>query len=326
VRAAIPHLPAVYHFRPFSNSDPPRLAEIWRSQPPQRGVMQTVSAGVLEQFVFSKPYFDPDGLIVAVQDQTPVGFAHASFGPNEDYSALDMELGTTQLLMLGPEHRDVGLADELLGRSEGYLRDRGAKVLYGGGIKPLDGFYLGLYGGSELPGVLVTDPMFGDACRRNGYREIDRVEVLHRDVSRFRMPFSREQRRLRREALCKEVYCPPARSWWEACTRANFERLYFHLEQFGTRKELAYVWFWDIEPLSTSWGVPTCGMYDMYVAPDERRHGYAAHLLSEAFDRLRRRGIVLVEAHVMQTNVPALALYKKLGYIHVDQGVVFRKD
>jgi ribosomal protein S18 acetylase RimI-like enzyme len=326
VPAASHRLPAVYHFRPFSNSDPPRLAEIWRSQPSQRGVTQGVSAGMLEQFVFSKPYFDPDGLIVALDDQQPVGFAHASFGPNEERTALDTQLGTTQLLMLRPEHRDAGLADELLGRAEGYLRDRGAKVLYGGGIKPLDGFYLGLYGGSELPGVLVTDLAFHDACLRNGYREIDRVEVLHRDVSRFRLPFSREQRRLRREVMCKEAYCPPARSWWDACTHGSFERLYFRLEQLSTGAEMAHVWFWDIEPLSTSWGVPTCGMFDMYVAPEARRKGYAAHLLSEAFDRLRRRDIVLVEAHVMQTNTPALELYKKLGYTHVDQGIVFRKE
>jgi GNAT superfamily N-acetyltransferase len=316
----------VYHFRPFSNSDPPRLAEIWRSQPPQRGVMQTVSAGILEQFVFSKPYFDPEGLIVAVDDGTPVGYAHASFGPDESLSALDTSMGTTQILMLRPEHRNEGLADELLARSESYLRDRGAKVLYAGGIKPLDAFYLGLYGGSELPGVLVTDPIFGDTCRRNGYREIDRVEVLHRDVSRFRLLFSREQRRMRRDALCKESYCPPATSWWEACTQGMFERLFFRVEQLGSGEELAHVWFWDIEPLSTSWGMPTCGMYDMYVSPNVRRQGYAVHILSEAFDRLRRRGIVLVEAQVMQSNEPALALYKKLGYTHVDQGVVFRKE
>ena len=120
--------------------------------------MQSVSAGMLEQFVFSKPYFDPDGLIVALDDQTAgrlrPRLVRTERGANRPWIR---QLGTTQLLMLRPEHRDAGLADELLARSEGYLRDRGAKVLYGGGIKPLDGFYLGLYGGSELPGVLVTD-------------------------------------------------------------------------------------------------------------------------------------------------------------------------
>ena len=35
----------VYNFRPFRNTDPPRIAEIWRDQPPQRGLMQPVTAG-----------------------------------------------------------------------------------------------------------------------------------------------------------------------------------------------------------------------------------------------------------------------------------------
>lgn len=288
--------------------------------------MQPMSAGLLEQFVFSKPYFEREGLIVALQDRTPVGFAHATFGPNEQESALSTDVGTTQMLMLRSEHRDPGLADELLARSEGYLRDRGATVLYAGGIKPLNGFYLGLYGGSELPGVLDSDVPFGGACRRNGYREIDRVLVIQRDLGRFRLPFSREQRRLRREVLLKERYCPAPKSWWEVCTQGMFERLHFSLERYGTEETLAQVWFWDIEPLSTGWGVPTCGMYDMYVSPDARRHGYATHLLSETFARLRRRGVVLIEAHVMHNNETALALYRKLGFLDVDQGAVFRKE
>lgn len=288
--------------------------------------MQPMSAALLEQFVFSKPYFEREGLIVAVQGQTPVAFAHAAFGPNDELTALDTDVGTTQLLMMVPKHRDPGLADELLARSEAHLRERGAKVLYGGAIKPLDGFYLGLYGGSELPGVLASDPMLGESCRRSGYREIDRVLVLQRDLGRFRLPFSREQRRLRREATCRENYCPEATTWWEACTTGMFERLYFSLEQHGTGQLLANVWIWDIEPLSTGWGVPTCGMYEMYVSPDVRRQGYATHLLSEVFDRLRRRGVVLIEAHVMQANEPALALYRKLGFEDVDEGVIFRKE
>ena len=95
-------LPAspVYHFRPFRNSDPPRLAEIWRSQPPQRGILQPVSAPMLEFAVFSKAHFDRNGLIVAERDGVPVGFAHAGFGPNEDGTGLDKSIGTTHMLMM----------------------------------------------------------------------------------------------------------------------------------------------------------------------------------------------------------------------------------
>jgi len=62
--------------------------------------------------------------------------------------------------MLESDHRDPAVADELLLRSEAYLQDRGSKIIYGGGIRPLNAYYLGLYGGSELPGILATDVVF----------------------------------------------------------------------------------------------------------------------------------------------------------------------
>jgi ribosomal protein S18 acetylase RimI-like enzyme len=316
----------VYHFRPFRNSDPPRIADIWRSQPPQRGLMQPVSAGLLEQLVFSKPYFDPQGLIVALTDNVPVGFVHAGFGPNEEETAISTDIGTTYQLMLSAEHRHQSLADELLARSEAYLRDRGAKVIYAGGIRPLNGFYLGLYGGSELPGVMVSDPVLGETCVRNGYREIDRVQVIQLELSRFRPPVAREQRQLRRDTICHEDYCPPIMTWWDACTTGAFERIRFSLAKSSGGCSLGDVWFWDIDPLSTCWGLPTAGMFDLQVQNELRRSGLATYLLTEAFGRLRNRGIVLVEAQTMQHNTPALELYKKLGFNKVDEGVVYRKE
>ncbi len=287
--------------------------------------MQPVSAGILEQLVFSKPYFDPAGLIVAVENGAAVGFVHAGFGANEEQTALGTDLGTTYQLMLRSERRDDALADELLARGEAYLRQRGAKVIYGGGIRPFNAFYLGLYGGSELPGVLVGDAVLGAACSRSGYREIDRVLVLQRDLVDFRPFVTRAQRMLRRELAIRELYAPPPRSWWEACTLGDFERLRFSLFAVGSDEPLAEVDFWDIEPLSTQWGIPTVGLVDLHVASERRRQGLATFLLSEAFAGLRVRGVVRVEAHTMHHNEVALSLYERLGFAKVDEGVVYRK-
>jgi ribosomal protein S18 acetylase RimI-like enzyme len=284
-----------------------------------------MSASLLEQFVLSKPYFDREGLIVAERDGRPLGFAHAGFGPNDEQTALATEMGTTYTLMLHRDARDDALSDELLARAEAYLRDRGAKVIYGGGIRPLNAFYLGLYGGSELPGVLATDTALAEACRRGGYQEIDRVMVLQRDLAQFRPAVTREQRQLRRIVTSGERFSPPAASWWEACTIGAFDRVDFYLEGVDTGQVVASVSFWDVEPLSTGWGVATAGMFDLWVVPEMRRQGLATHLLGEAFNRLRARGIVRVEAQTMQGNTPALAMYGKLGFETVDQGLVFRK-
>jgi GNAT superfamily N-acetyltransferase len=326
VRIGTPRCCTVYHFRPFRNSDPPLLAEIWRDQPPQRGLMQPVTAGILEQLVFSKPYFDPAGLIVAFEADTAAGFVHAGFGANDEQTGLSTEAGTTYQLMLRAAHRNDALADDLLSRAEAYLRQRGTQVIYGGGIRPLDAFYLGLYGGSELPGVLASDPVFGAACLRNGYREVDRVIVMQLDLADYRPPVTRAQRQLRRELAIHEVYAPSARCWWESCTAGDSDRLRLSLTAVGSNEPLASVDFWDIEPLATSWGVPTVGMLDLEVAATRRRQGLATFILSEAFTRLRNRGVVRIEAQTMQSNEPALALYERLGFARVDEGVVYRKQ
>jgi ribosomal protein S18 acetylase RimI-like enzyme len=316
----------VYQFRTFRNSDPPQLAEIWRDQPPQRGLIQPVSPTLLDQFVFSKPYFDPAGLIVATHGERAVGFVHAGFGPNEAETEIDTASGTTYQLMLRSEARQDALADELLARAESYLRERGAQVIYAGGIRPLNGFYLGLYGGSELPGVLASDPVLNAAAIRNGYREIDKVIVLQLDLSTYRPPFTRAQRQLRREVTFSEAYDPPATNWWDATTMAGFERLQFYLQKAGRTDPLASVWFWNIEPLSSAWGVPTAGMFDLVVCSDRRRQGLATFLLSESLERLKSRGAARVEAQTMRANAAALALYEKLGFTRVDEGTVYRKE
>jgi GNAT superfamily N-acetyltransferase len=287
--------------------------------------MQPVSAGLLEQFVFSKPYFDPDGLIVALNDGAPAGFIHSGFGPNDNETELSTEMGTTYLLMLHGDHRDAALSDQLLNASEAYLKRRGATVVYAGGIRPLNAFYLGLYGGSELPGVLASDPVLRETCLRNGYREIDRVIVLERELSSFRPPFSRTQRQLRKETQLRERPVTSSVTWWNSCTTSAFDQLHYSLEPASGGAPLAEVSFWDIEPLSTAWGVPTSGMVDLQVDSARRRQGLATYLLSEAFSQLVSRGVVRVEAQTMRENVAALALYAKLGFQQVDEGIVYRK-
>ncbi len=322
----------VYRFRTFLNSDPPHLAEIWRSQPPQRGLMQPVSPQLLEYGVFSKPQFDPAGLILATLDDLPVGFVHGGFAPNENGTAIDTSLGTTHMLMLqgtlqeGTSAGAAALADDLLAASEHYLRGRGAKVLYGGGIRPLNSFYQGLYGGSEIPGVLHTDRVLTDTCARNRYREIDRVVIMQCDLARFRPPFSRRVRQIKRTAQWVESVDPPTASWWDACMWSGLQRDHFELVDKALGKVIARVSFWDVQPLASSWGLSTAGLLDLFVEYDWRRQGCASHLLREAFRLLRRRGVSTVEVQTMASNEAVLAFYRKLGFTEVDHGLVFRKE
>ncbi|MFM7075861.1 MAG: GNAT family N-acetyltransferase, partial [Planctomycetaceae bacterium] len=55
--------------RSFRNEDPPRLAEVWRTADLGPAAMQPVTTAMLEAAVFSKPYFDPRGLLVALDGE-----------------------------------------------------------------------------------------------------------------------------------------------------------------------------------------------------------------------------------------------------------------
>lgn len=280
---------------------------------------------MLEFAVFSKAHFDRNGLIVAEHDGQVVGFAHAGFGPNEEGTGLDKSMGTTHMLMLRAGHEDDALVDMLLSASEEYLRSSGASVIYAGGIKPLNSFYLGLYGGSEIPGVLQANKLLRESCLRRGYTEAGQVSILQVDLVRFHPPVSRKVRQIGRTTRFEETVDPLSCNWWEACVWGSQQRDRFQLLDKNSGQPIATASFWDVQPLSACWGICTAGLFELQVEPEWRRQGCASFLLGEAFRLLRRRGVATIEAQCMSTNEQALAFYQSLGFIEVDRGFVFRK-
>ena len=311
-------------YRHFRNCDPPGIAEVWRSQPPVHGRMQPLTPQLLEYQIFSRIYFDPAGLIVAIDDERIVGVVHAGFGASDDRRALDHETGVVCQLLVAPHAERDSIARELLAQAENYLRLHGAKLIYGGGISPVNPFYLGLYGGSELPGVLASDSQmlaaFGD-----GYQEIDRVIVFERELATFRVPVDRRVMQVRRTYHMEATFDPPAANWWEACTYGQADRTRFVLRPPRDTEVGCTVTFWDMEPLASSWGVHAVGLVELATAETLRRQGLAMFLVGEALRQLHAHGVQRCQVQAMQSNTAALALYKKLGFAEIDRGIVLRK-
>jgi ribosomal protein S18 acetylase RimI-like enzyme len=312
-------------FRSFRNFDPPRLAEIWSTRSGSRGYVQPMTTALLDRWIFAKPYFNRDGLIIATDDDKPIGFCHAGFGPVDDESALSNDLGASIMVIVAPHPDESQIASELIQRGEQFLRSQGAKVLYGGGIRPLNAFYLGLYGGSELPGILDSDGQQQLFFRTAGYKEIDRTVVLHRELAGFRPPIDRQQIMVRRRASVNHLSDPPQRTWWEACTLGEFSSVQYRLQVRGDERPAAGATIIDMETFSHTWAVRTAGLIDVWVADAYRRQGFAVFLISEILRRAAEERVGLVEVQTMQSNTAALELYRKLGFYQVDCGVVFRK-
>jgi GNAT superfamily N-acetyltransferase len=311
-------------YRTFRNTDPPAIVGIWRSRAGQPGLMHPVSVDLLEQLVFGKLYFDYGGLILVWDDGQPIGFAHAGFGPNEEESSISPDYGVTSMIMTRADRPEV--AGGLLERCEQYLQERGAKVLYGGAIRPLNPFYLGLYGGSEQPGVLESDKVAQETFRAGGYREIDQTQIFERSLTTFQSPVDRQQLQIRRQMTVQTVVDAPTETWWQACTIGDYDLTRFELLPRGGGRVLARALFRNMVPAGISTFVRQAGLIDLHVDPAYRRQGLATALLSEAFTTFVRQGITLVEVQTTAPNVAAVNLYRKLGFKESGRGSVFRKE
>jgi ribosomal protein S18 acetylase RimI-like enzyme len=312
-------------FRGFRNTDPPLLTALWRSRAGQSHFSQPVSPDLFEQLIFSKLYFDYPGLIFAFRNGDVIGCAHAGFGPNRTGDRLVYDTGVTNLVLVRPDCIEDEVTSGLLDQSEAYLQSHGAKILYGGGLRPFNPFYLGLYGGSELTGILDTDALTRQLFEQHGYQISETVQTLEFDLTGFEPIMDRRQMQIRRQMVVETMLDAPTRTWWEACTWGQFDLTRFDLLPRGGMGPAATAWFRSMEPRGITHVGRKVGLLELTVDPLYQRRGVATFLLSEAFRRFQRQGIVLVETQALETNVPGLNLFQKFGFTKTGEGKVYKK-
>ncbi len=312
-------------FRHFRNTDPPIIASLWQSQAGQFGYLQPVSVNLFEQLVFAKLYFDYPGLILAFDGERPVGFAHAGFGPNDQINSIETAMGSTCLIVATPDCARDEVASGLLERCEKYLRSRGAETLYGGCLHPLNPFYLGLYGGSELPGILDSDGLMRRTFEGNGYSVIGGTRGWMLDLQRFEAVIDRRQFQIRRQMVVEVLDDAPTENWWDACTLNEFDLIrYVLVPRSGV--PIATATFRSMSPAGANGFGAAVGLIAMEVHSSQRRNGFATFVLSEAFRQFQKKGVATVEVQTMADNEPAANLYEKLGFQACGTGKIFRKE
>ena len=187
-------------------------------------------------------------------------------------------------------------------------------------------FYVGLYGGSELPGILDSDAVARRAFAARGYREVERTVLLRRDLSGFEPQVDRRQMQVRRQMLVEVTPDAPTQTWWEACTIGEFDLTPLRSAPRGGGPALATATFRSMEPSGTACVGRAAGLVGLSVDPAYRRRGLATFLLSEAFRQFLRQGILQVEVQTRQANAAAMGTFRGLGFQEAGSGGVWRKD
>jgi ribosomal protein S18 acetylase RimI-like enzyme len=318
----------VTRFRSFRNSDPPFLAELWNQAVPSSGCVRPVRVHELDSHALGTVLFDADGLIVAETDGRIVGFVHAGFGPDvpvESTQPFDLcrEIGTISMLCAEPRLDDPELLSGLIDAAACYLRSKGAKVLYAGGLFPLNPFYWGIYGGSEGAGVLAGHDAFHSVLRTSGYEPVSTTVLLEADLC---VPEPRDPRAplIRRQTQIEVLDDALPNHWWQNLALGDFELMTARLLMKDDGTTVAQAQAWDMSWFGREDGRTRIGLINLEVPPQHRRKGYGRFLVSEIFRRARDNMIAAVAVATSSSNQPAMALYATLGFQPINESTLYR--
>ena len=314
------------HYRSFRNTDPPVVAAIWNECLTGRGSYPLRIVGALERSVFGKPYFDPKGMILAFDDSTPLGFVHAGFGPNADQNDVDRRVGVISLMATRPSFRHRGVGKELLRLCEEYLRSKGAERIHAGPARPNNPYYFGLYGGSDAPGVLISDPLMGKFFVKHGYVEKERHVVMQR---RLENPISVADPRFPQLRKRFDVTIQPRTglgSWWQESVLGPVDPVELRVEDRATRQNVGRALLWEMEGFSYRWNSPAAGILELNIREDHRRAGLGRYFLANLLRYLQEQYFGICECQAAASNISARRLLETMAFTPVDEGVVYVKE
>lgn len=311
-------------YRTYRNTDPPALIEVWNECFTGRGAYPLRSAGPLEFALFSKPYFDSQGLVVAEKDDQIVGFVLAGFGPDPMGKNLNHEMGIVCVLAVRTAHRRQGIGSELLRRAEAYVRSRGAQEVIAGQVRPYTPFLFGVYGNADLPGFLNSDRLAAPFFEKHGYSCWRTTQVLERQLQSMDPIIDQRFLSLRRRYDLQLIMAPELHSWWQNCVLGSIEPVEFRLLDRLTGIPSARALIWEMNAFRGT-GVPMAGIIDLNVRPDAQRQGLARFLLSQMMRYLQEQFFRLIEIQCHEDLEPCIQLVRGLGFEQVDVGRSFRK-
>lgn len=315
---------AAFDYRCFRNADPPALVQVWNESMTSRGAAFLQGTSPLEFYILAKGYFDPGSLIVAEERGKMVGFALTGFGADTTGKNLNHEHGIISAVVVRPKYRRQGIGRELLHRAEAYLRGKGAENIYFGGMRPLNPYFLGIYGGSELPGVLRSDTLAEPFLQSNQYEVWDSCTVLDRNLDgAINVPDGRFAS-IRKRFEVRILSRPVTARWFDECVVAPLEILQFQLQEVTMKMTVAQANVWDMDLFGWRWHQPSAGIMDVEVHPNCRRQGLAKYLIVQIIRYLQDQFFAIAEVQAMNNNSAALNLYQALGFQKVDEGHVYR--
>ncbi|MFG0335927.1 MAG: GNAT family N-acetyltransferase [Maioricimonas sp. JB049] len=313
-------------YRSFRNADPPLLLNLWRECELGRGAARPQSVDAIELVTFSQPYFDPAGLIFALDGDRTVGFVHAGFGCDDQGAELAADPGVICAVMVHPEYRRQGIGRELLGRAEQYLNQQGAVHVQAGQSPGLDPFYFGIYGGTRPSGFLLSDPLADPFLAACGYSPSDRFEVLQRDLANSRDPANFRLVAFRRKVRLDAFDQRGNTNWWWHNHLGRVDSVRFELMLKSDDTSCAGVTVVGLDHYTSTWQERAVGLLELDSTDDPDADLQRQVLIVEVLKRLRQEMVTRAEIQVRAGAESLIEMLRQTGFDTVDTGVVYRRN
>ncbi len=316
---------SLIEYRSFRNFDPPGIWMLWRDGQMGRGAALPRSIDAFEAVNYGQPYFDPAGMVVALEGHWIVGIAHAGFAATEDRTTLDRTTGVICSVLVHPKCRRQGIGTELIRRAEAYLRGQSVTRLLAGPARGLDPFYFGLYGGCRPSGFLLTDPAGQPFFQKLGYSELEKHGVFERDLTIPRDPTNMRLVQIRRQTELEALDSSESPNWWWYTHLGRTDSVRYCLKMKRTGEPIATVNVVPLDHYEDAWRDRSVGIVDVRVAPAYRGQGYGQTLLIEVVRLLRQDRFHRAEIHAPDNSPVALRAVLAAGFSRVDTGIVYQK-
>ncbi len=308
--------------RTFRNTDPPKLVEIWNEAFPNRGAVRLNGSLPLEQYVFAKATFDPQGFFVAEEGDVVLGFGHAALSQAPDDEG---PVGVVCAIAVRASARSRGVGSDLLRHAEQYLSQRGAKKIQAGGYRPHNPFYTGLYGGCELPGILESERLAEPFFLHRGYQVQERVGIFQRSLS-LKLNLVDTRFQALRQRFDLQAGTPRTlQSWWRECCIGAIDPIELIVVDRSVNQLAGRCYAWEMEGFAHRWGKACVGIFDFEVLPPYRRSGLGKLFLTQLMKQFQDQFFEIVEIHLPDSNRNAVEFLTNLQYQKIESGQVFAK-
>jgi len=321
--------------RSFRNDDPPRLLALWKKTQQRQDGFPTLLSLSQNQFqaqVLGLPMLDNQSVLLACEEDTPIGYIHTTFAASSDGYSFDYTTGHICFLCVDPEYRDVsGAAAALIQAGENYLSGLGARKIFGGSPSPSAPFYTAFYGGGESVGIFHSDKTATNAFLEMDYHPHQKTAWFYFDLRNFSQALALEMIGYHAALAIEIREVSEAKTWWEGCILANgvwFEATVYLVQTnrpvARLRTRISYP---DTENFLAMYGGTWLASFmELRVHPDLATEEIQKYLLDEVIRYLAaQKQVVQIEAHAAEDS-PLFTLLRRQSWQERDSGCVFVKN